>query len=63
MRRMRSKLWRVVLGGLLLAATGCATAQPQREAELVRKRAESHFNLAADHSENGRVEASCVHDD
>jgi len=44
-------------GLLTLAAVfGCATAPPAEDVERDRKRAGSHFNLAADHAENGRIE-------
>ena len=42
---------------LLLATAGCAsTQQKEEEAERNTKRANSHFNIAVDHQENGRVE-------
>jgi type IV pilus assembly protein PilF len=40
-----------------LLAQGCAHSQAaQEERERAQKRAESHFNIASDHMENGRVE-------
>ena len=44
--------------GLLALAPvlGCAGALPAEDEELKIKKAGSHFNLAADHAENGRLE-------
>jgi Tfp pilus assembly protein PilF len=44
--------------GLLALAPvfGCATAPSAEDETLNRQRAASHFNLAADHAENGRIE-------
>jgi tetratricopeptide (TPR) repeat protein len=47
----------LLLGTLLLATAGCAnTADKKDEAERNANRAGSHFNIAVDHQENGRVE-------
>jgi len=59
MARRSSKLlipW--LASGLLALAPvfGCATAPPAEEEKLNRKKAASHFNLAADHADNGRIE-------
>ena len=54
----RSECIRAVLAAaLLLGTAGCAST-PEREEEAERnvKRASSHFNIAVDHQENGRVE-------
>ncbi len=58
MRVSRSIHGRLLVGVLLtaLTATGCATSGPNAEEESARRRANSHFNLAADHSDNGRIE-------
>jgi type IV pilus assembly protein PilF len=58
MRTQRSKrLWVTGLGLLLLATLpGCATSGARADEDLARRRANSHFNIAADHSDNGRVE-------
>ena len=44
--------------GLLALAPvlGCASAQPGEDEELNIRKASSHFNLAADHADNGRIE-------
>jgi Tfp pilus assembly protein PilF len=58
-RNRVSKLCVTALLGacLQLAAVGCAgTSRPQEEAEANSKRARSHFDIAADHQENGRSE-------
>ncbi|MBW2360356.1 MAG: tetratricopeptide repeat protein [Deltaproteobacteria bacterium] len=58
MRRQRSRLAFMAGVGLLLLATvsGCATSGSQADEDLARRKASSHFNLAADHAENGRLE-------
>ena len=40
----------------LVPVFGCATAPPAEDEEHKIKRAASHFNLAADHADNGRLE-------
>jgi len=44
--------------GLLALASvlGCASRQPAQDEDLNAKKAGSHFNLAADHADNGRIE-------
>jgi tetratricopeptide (TPR) repeat protein len=59
MARRNSKVlvpW--LASGLLALAPllGCATAPTAEEEERDLKKAASHFNLAADHAENGRLE-------
>jgi len=59
MARWDSKMlapWLAV--GLLVLAPllGCATAPSAEDEELKIKKAGSHFNLAADHADNGRLE-------
>jgi tetratricopeptide (TPR) repeat protein len=59
MARWDSKMLAPWLAAGLLALApvlGCATAPPAEDEELKIKRAGSHFNLAADHAENGRLE-------
>jgi type IV pilus assembly protein PilF len=47
----------VLVAALLLATAGCAsTPDKENEQEKRAKRANSHFNIAVDHQENGRVE-------
>jgi Tfp pilus assembly protein PilF len=47
----------IATGLLALAPVlGCASSQPAEDEELNAKRAASHFNLAADHADNGRIE-------
>ena len=41
---------------LLGGASGCATSNPRADARQDQKRAYAHFNIAADHMDNGRVE-------
>ena len=40
----------------LVPVFGCVTAPPAEDEEHKIKRAASHFNLAADHADNGRLE-------
>ncbi|MGI9590050.1 MAG: tetratricopeptide repeat protein [Myxococcota bacterium] len=58
LRFRRSEAIRAVLAAaLLLGTAGCAsTLEREAEAERNAKRANSHFNIAVDHQENGRVE-------
>ncbi len=48
----------LLMAGMLLVAgpLGCATSLPKEDENLHVKRARSHFNLAVDHVEKGRVE-------
>ena len=57
-RRSSKALVPWLASGLLALAPvfGCATAPSAEDEELNRKRAASHFNLAADHADNGRIE-------
>lgn len=41
---------------LLGGASGCATSNARLDDQQSRKRAYAHFNIAADHMDNGRVE-------
>lgn len=54
MRGKRSTAALLLIVGTLLA--GCATSRPKVDPNLARKQGASHFNLAADHSNNGRIE-------
>ncbi len=57
--RRQGTMWGLtaVMGLLALAITsGCATSGSQEDKDLARRRASSHFNLAADHADNGRLE-------
>ena len=58
MRRQRTMRELVIAIGLLLlvVGSGCATSRSQEETALARRQASSHFNLAADHADNGRHE-------
>ena len=57
-RRSSKALVPWLASGLLALAPlfGCATAPSAEDEELNRKRAAAHFNLAADHADNGRIE-------
>jgi len=46
----------LLLASLLSSLLGCVTSGPRPDPELDRKRARSHFNIAKDHVENGRIE-------
>lgn len=47
----------VVSACALLAPVGCAgMSQPKEDPDLNARRASSHFNIAVDHQQNGRVE-------
>ena len=52
----RVTMW--VASGLLVVGSlpGCATTQSKEDAEKRQRRAQSHFDIAVDHVENGRVE-------
>jgi type IV pilus assembly protein PilF len=54
--RTRVVLWWILLAGFLVAATGCATPAKRAEADLRKRQAQSHFDLAIDHIQNGRLE-------
>ena len=57
LRDRRFRIDRVVLAALLLGSLGCAsTAEREEEAERRVQRANSHFNIAVDHQQNGRIE-------
>ena len=57
-RRYSKVLVPWLASGLLALAPlfGCATAPTAEDEELNLKKAASHFNLAADHADNGRLE-------
>jgi tetratricopeptide (TPR) repeat protein len=48
----------LVMAGILPLAgpLGCASSSPKKDKDLDVKRARSHFNLAVDHVERGRIE-------
>ncbi len=47
----------LMVGFLALAGPlGCATSSPKEDKDIHIKRARSHFNLAVDHIEKGRLE-------
>ena len=48
----------LLMAGVLLLAgpLGCATSSPKEDKDIHIKRARSHFNLAVDHIEKGRLE-------
>jgi type IV pilus assembly protein PilF len=54
--RPRALLSWIALSGLLLAGTGCVSPTRRAEAELRQRQARSHYDLAMDHIQNGRVE-------
>lgn len=58
MRASRFVRFPLLIGGVLLlvGASGCATNGNGAGSEDAQRRARSHFNLAADHSQNGRIE-------
>jgi Tfp pilus assembly protein PilF len=41
---------------VLLAGTGCATTAQRADADLRKRQAQSHYDLAIDHIQNGRLE-------
>ncbi len=58
---VRIHVWRavcIVLAGMwmLSGASGCATSKARADDRQGQKRAYAHFNMAADHMNNGRVE-------
>jgi Tfp pilus assembly protein PilF len=46
----------ILVAGLLLAGTGCASPTRRAEADLRKRQAQSHYDLALDHIQNGRLE-------
>jgi type IV pilus assembly protein PilF len=55
MSRRVAQQW-IALAGLLVAATGCASPAKRAEAELRKRQAQSHYDLAVDHIQHGRLE-------
>jgi len=46
----------ILLAVLLLAGAGCASPARRAEADLRKRQAQSHYDLAIDHIQNGRLE-------
>jgi tetratricopeptide (TPR) repeat protein len=46
----------ILVAGLLLAGTGCASPTRRAAADLRKRQAQSHYDLALDHIQNGRLE-------
>lgn len=55
MRRLADIRW-IALAGLLLVAQGCASPTRRAEADLRKRQAQSHYDIALDHIQNGRIE-------
>lgn len=54
--RPRADIRCILLAGLLLGGLGCASPAKRAEADLRKRQAQSHFDLAVDHIANGRLE-------
>jgi type IV pilus assembly protein PilF len=55
MRRRADIRW-IALAALLFAAQGCASPAKRAEADLRKRQAQSHYDIAIDHIQNGRIE-------
>ena len=54
--RARAAVGCLLLAGGVLSALGCASPARRAEAELRKRQAQSHYDLAVDHVRNGRLE-------
>jgi tetratricopeptide (TPR) repeat protein len=54
--RPRLAIHCISVATVLLAGTGCASTAKRAEADLRKRQAQSHYDLAVDHIQNGRLE-------